>query len=455
MSRARRSTERKPVVRASTKNGASKAPKLRELPFGPDLTIHTTRLANGLEVVMLVDRVAPIVSYQSWFRIGSRHEKPGKTGLAHLFEHLMFKGTKKYEQGQFDRLFELQGGEVNAATWTDWTCYYENVPKAALPLAIELEADRLQNLDLNEKQVLSERDVVANERRFSVDDDVGSKASETLYSTAFKKHPYRWPTIGWMADIEAFNLGDCERFYRTYYAPNNAILVVVGDFDLQATLERIEEAYGDVAPAKIPTAARVLEPAQRRERRRTIALPTDTVKVTIGYRAVPYGTSEYAALSLLNEVLCGGRSSRLRWRLVTEQEVASEVSGGVAPFAEGGLHDFFLDAREGRAASTLLRLFDKEIARVRKKRVPNDELEKAKSRVELAFLTSLETAGGKADQIGFDATVLGDPAAAFRTLESYRAVTTDDVLRAAQRYLAPERRSVVIVEPREATGDED
>jgi zinc protease len=443
----RRSTERRPIARRSTRNGASKTPKPREHAFGPDLTILTTRLSNGLGVVMLVDRVAPIVSYQSWFRIGSRHEKPGKTGLAHLFEHLMFKGTKKYGPGQFDRLFELQGGEVNAATWTDWTCYYENVPKAALPLAIELEADRLSNLDLSKEQVLAERDVVANERRFSVDDDVGSKASETLYSTAFQRHPYRWPTIGWMADIEAFNLDDCERFYRTYYAPNNASVVVVGDFDAAATLERIEAAYGALPRSKIPRAVRVAEPEQRRERRKTIALATDTVKVTIGYRAVPYGTDEYAALSLLNEVLCGGRSSRLRWKLVTEQEVAAEVSGGVAPFAEGGLHDFFLDAREGRAASTLLRLFDKEIARVRNKRVPNDELEKAKSRVELAFLTSLETAGGKADQVGFDATVLDDPAAAFRTLERYRAVTSDDLLDVARRYLAPERRSIVIVEP--------
>ena len=187
--------------------------------------------ATGLTVLTLVDRSAPTVSYHTWFRVGSRHERPGKTGLAHLFEHLMFNETRNHPPGDFDRLMERAGAEANAATWTDWTYYYENAPRGALPLLIELEADRMGNLVLRGPQVSSEKEVVVNERKMRVDDDAEGKALELLYRSAFRRHPYRWPTIGWMEDIRAFTVEDCREFYRKHYAPSNATIVIAGDFN--------------------------------------------------------------------------------------------------------------------------------------------------------------------------------------------------------------------------------
>ena len=179
---------------------------VRDHAFGDALTLRRFRLGNGLTVLTLVDRSAPTVSYHTWFRVGSRHERPGKTGLAHLFEHLMFSETRNHPHGDFDRLMERAGAEANAATWTDWTCYYENAPRNALPLLIELEADRMSNLVLRVPQVTSEKEVVANERKLRVDDDVEGRALEMLYDNAFRRHPYRWPTIGWMKDIRGFTV---------------------------------------------------------------------------------------------------------------------------------------------------------------------------------------------------------------------------------------------------------
>src|ERR1700722_5751271 len=204
------------------------------------------RLGNGLTLLFLEDASAPVVSYFTWYCVGSRHERPGKTGLAHLFEHLMFNETATLKAGEFDRMLEENGAESNAATWVDWTYYYESLPADRFALAVKLESERMSRLVLRDPQVASEKEVVANERRFRVDDDVEGAASELLYKTAFTKHPYHWPTIGWMPDILGFTPEDCERFYRTYYAPNNAFLVVVGDVRELDVLREVRDAYGKI-----------------------------------------------------------------------------------------------------------------------------------------------------------------------------------------------------------------
>ena len=233
--------------------------------FG-DREIARYRMANGLKVLLLRDDAAKVVSYHTWFGVGSRHEKPGKTGLAHLFEHLMFNETTNLPAGEFDRTLEAAGGEVNAATWVDWTFYYENVPSSELPLVVRLEAERMQNLVLREPQVASEKEVVANERRYRVDDDVEGAVNEILYKTAFTRHPYHWPTIGWMADIEGFTTEDCEKFYAAYYAPNNAVVVAAGDLDEQALLAELQLRYGSIARGQMPTHLFEPEPQQEEER---------------------------------------------------------------------------------------------------------------------------------------------------------------------------------------------
>src|SRR3984957_17092287 len=213
------------------------------IAFGPSMRVERFVLGNGLRVLLLEDRTAPVVCLQTWFGVGSRHERPGKTGLAHLFEHLMFGETEETAHGAFDRLLEEAGAETNAATFLDWTYYHTNPPKDALPLAMKLEAGRIARLVLREPQVSSEKEVVSNERRQRVDDDVDGSVSELLYREAFTKHGYGWPTIGWMKDIEGFTTEDCVAFYRTYYAPNNATLVVVGDATAAHVLGLVQDHY--------------------------------------------------------------------------------------------------------------------------------------------------------------------------------------------------------------------
>ncbi|MEM9192770.1 MAG: pitrilysin family protein [Myxococcota bacterium] len=421
-----------------------------ELPaqeLAPGLPIRRFRAENGLRLYLLVDRSAPVVSYQTWFGVGSRHEQPGKTGLAHLFEHLMFKATKNYGPGEFDRLLEAAGAETNAATWTDWTCYYENLPARKLPVAVALESDRMQHLVLNDEQVASEREVVANERRYTVDDDVEGTVGERLYAMAFERHPYRWPTIGWMEDIHGFTVEDCLGFYDRYYSPANASLVVVGDVDEEETLALIGDAYGHIQKGAVPNGVATGEPVQSEERRARLEQPTDTAKLSVGYRGVEYGHFDHAVVTVLNEILCGGRSSRLFRRFVTDGELATEASASIAPFRDPGLYDFWVSARPGIAPDQLLEVLDEELAKLRSDGVLPSELQKAKNRLELSFLSGLETASGKADQIGFSVAVLDQPAFPFVRLEEYRRVAAEDIRRVAETVLDDAHRSVLLVDP--------
>jgi zinc protease len=413
------------------------------------------RMQNGLKVLMLRDGSAPVASYHTWFGVGSRHEKPGKTGLAHLFEHLMFNETEGLKPGEFDRLLEAAGGEVNAATWVDWTFYYENVPSSELPLVIRLEALRMSKLVLREPQVKSEKDVVANERRYRVEDDVEGSVNELLYKTAFIKHPYHWPTIGWMEDIQGFTTEDCEKFYATYYAPNNATVVVVGDIDEEATLALLQEHYGNLAASTIPAHESVTEPVQTEERVLEIDKPTPTEKLLLGYRGPALGEADFATITVLNEVLFGGKSSRLYRALISEGELASDARGSLSPFREPGLYEIWVSVREGRTAREALAIVERALSLLGTQLVSAAELDKAKNRIELGFLHGMETASGKAEQIGFYETSLGDAARIFAQLEAYRAVTSEAILELAKRVLVPSRRTTLIVHPNgEVTDDE-
>lgn len=417
------------------------------VPFGTGAAVARYRLSNGLRVLLLVDKSAPVVSYHTWFGVGSRHEKPGKTGLAHLFEHLMFNETESLKAGEFDRKLEENGAESNAATWVDWTFYHESLPADRLALAIKLEADRMAHLVLRSPQVTSEKEVVANERRYRVDDDVEGTASELLYKTAFTKHPYSWPTIGWMEDIQNFTPEDCEAFYRTYYAPNNASVVVVGDLREKDALTRIRDAYGPIPSSVIPPEDFVPEPPQMEARRVELKKETGTEKLFIGYHGPALGDAEHAPLSVLSEVLFGGRASRVYRALVLDAELTSDVRGWVSTFRDPGLFELHATARPGVAADAVLKILDRELERVRTDVVTEDELVRAKARLELGLLQSFETASGKAETIGFYETVLGDPAAAFRKLSEYRRVTASDLRAAARRVLRDDARTIIHVIP--------
>jgi zinc protease len=412
-----------------------------------DASVLRYTLGNGLTILLLKDRSAPVCAYFTWFSVGSRHEKEGKTGLAHLFEHLMFNETETFKAGEFDRKLEESGAESNAATWVDWTYYHEAVPKDRLALAVQLESERMARLVLREPQVKSEKEVVANERRYRVDDDVEGSANELLYKTAFQKHSYHWPTIGWMEDIQGFTPEDCERFYRTYYAPNNATVVVVGDFHEEKLLALVQKAYGPLPRATIPPDDSQPEPPQLEPRDLTIAKPTPTEKLLVGYHGPALGDADHIPLTVLNEVLFGGRASRLYRALVVDSETCIETRGWVSTFADGGLYEMSGTAREGKTTGDILAILDREIARAVADVVTEDELARAKARLELSLLQSLETMSGKAEQIGFYETVLGDPAAAFRRLEGYRRTTASDLRKAARRYVSGGGRTLIRVVP--------
>ena len=431
-----------------------------EAQIGRGVTARRFRLGNGLGVITAVDRRAPIVALQTWYRVGSRHERPGATGMAHLFEHLMFGATASLPAGEFDRLVERTGGESNAATWVDWTYYRLSLPARDLALGIQLESGRMQHLVLEPDPVEAERDVVTNERRERVEDDVDGWLDEQLMAHAFTEHPYRWPTIGWMEDIRALPLPEIRAFYRTWYAPNNATLVCVGEIDEAAVLDLVARSYGELPPAVLPQVPRVREPEQTRERVVRAPKPIATDRLLIGYKAPGQDEPDWATLEIVATLLAGCPSARLYRRLVIEGEAASSVDAQLTPFRDPSLLRLAVTAARGHGADEILAAIDRELAAMAEQPPRRAEVEKAKAIAETDFWTSLVDVDGKAEAIGHYEAALGDFRKVNTIAERLAAVTHDDVARCVRTYLRSERRTVVIAEPEspdagEAGGDGD
>jgi zinc protease len=425
------------------------------LGFGALLRVEIFRLGNGLRLLLCEDHSAPVLAYHTWYRVGSRHEREGKTGLAHLFEHLMFNEVEGMAHGELDRRIEEAGGETNASTWLDWTHYTIMLPADRLDLAIDIESRRMSRLVLQDPQVTSEREVAANERRYRVEDDVEGAVSEVLWANAYQKHTYRTPTIGWMQDILGLTTADCLEFYKTYYAPNNATVVVTGDASEASVLPLFAAAYGPIPSSQVPAEDTWPEPPQTAERRLELTKPTKSEKLAIGYHAPAFGDADHLAVTLLGEVLFGGRASRVHRRLVRDLEVASEVRVFVGPFRDPGLFEVSATARTGHDADAVLAALDEELGRMHTELVSEEELERARARVELGLLASLETVDGKASTLGFYDTLLGRATAAFERLEALRRLTASDLRRAARRVLRNEQRTVVIVRASPSDGDSE
>jgi len=425
-----------------------------EHPFALDgkggtarLVVRHHRLPNGLELLLVRDPIAPIFAYQTWFRVGSRHERDGITGIAHLFEHLMFNQTESHPPGEFDRLIEMAGGDTNAATWADWTYYRDNLPASELRLAVELESDRMAHLVLGDKQVESEREVVANERRFRVEDDVDGFLSEEMFRIAFTVHPYHWPTIGWMRDIQAITIDDCRQFYRTYYAPNNATVVLVGDFDEAAALDLIGQHYGKIPSSQIPPDRAPAEPEQTAERRAVYRKPVMSDKLRMAWKAPPVTDPDHVRLEVLSEILFGGNSSRLQRKLVSDGEIAASVSAAATPFRDVGLYEIGLSLQRGKASAEAEAVIVEELERLKREPPSMEELVVAQTRLETRFVRDLRPSGGKAEGLGHFHTTFGDYRALFRLYDGYRSVTADEISAVAARVFDDRRRTVIIAEP--------
>jgi len=410
-----------------------------------EVKAHT--LPNGLRVRLLPERSAPTVSYYTFFQVGSRNEKLGTTGISHLFEHMMFNGAAKYGPKEFDRVLESRGGHSNAYTSNDVTAYYEDFAPDALETVIDLESDRMRSLRLTADSLEQEREVVKEERRLRTENSIFGLMEEQLEALVFLAHPYRWPVIGWMDDIERISRDDCEAFFRTYYAPDNAAVYVVGDMDPDATLALVARHYSDIPAGPRPAPVAQGEPSQRGERRAVVRYPAQAPALLAGWRGPAARSPDSAALDVLQVCLAVGESSRLRRRLVQDEEVAVSVSIGWGWRIDPGVFLAFAELGPRVKSARAEAILWEEIDRVATKGVSGAEVRRAQALLRSSVLHELATHHGVAHALGQAEALLGDWREAGRALEHYAAVGPRDVRRVAAEYLDPTRRCVVALEP--------
>jgi len=412
--------------------------------YALDVTEHT--LKNGLKVLLLEDQKAPTATFQIWYRVGSRDENVGKTGLSHLLEHMMFKGTEKYGPKTFSQTIKRAGGVDNAFTSKEYTGYFQLLAsdRIALPL---LEADRMRNLVLTKESVLSERDVVMEERRLRYEDDPQRLVFEKVMALAFLNHPYRWPVIGWMSDLKSLNPDDLNAHYRTYYAPNNAVIIVVGDIKKEEMLAKIKEEFGDIpAGPPIPQVA-IEEEEQRGERRFFLRKEAELPFIISAYKVPDLKHEDSFALEVLGSILSDGKSSRLYQNLVYDQQIALSAWAGY----EGFYKDPFLfltgaTAASGRQIEDVEKAINNEIEKIKKAAPSEIEVQRAKNQIEASFIMGQDSIYMQARMIGtFE--MIGGWQLWERYLEGIRKVTPGDVSRVAEKYLIPDTRTTGILIP--------
>ena len=418
-----------------------------EPPRAADAVVAVT-LDNGLRVLLLEDHRSPIVTVQTWYRVGSRNEARGATGIAHFLEHLMFRGTARYGPGEFARLVERNGGQDNAFTSQDVTSYYVNLAADRLDLVLDLEADRMHNLLLDAKIIASEREVVIEERRTRTEDDPGGALGEEVSAIAFRAHPYGQPIIGWPTDLTRITPEEIRTFYRTYYVPNNALLVMVGDFKASEVLAKVRAKFGALPRGAEPPPVLAVEPPQSSERRLTVRRPAELPIVYLGYPVPNQKSPDAAALELLSVILSGGRTSRLYRDLVHERQLALEAGGDYSYFSlDPNLFWFWATPLPGQTAETLEKELLGHMERLKREPVSDLELTRAKNQIESAFVFQEDSIHRRASLLArFE--LIGGYARRDDYLASIRAVSAADLQRVAAAYFQDDRKNVGILLPR-------
>jgi zinc protease len=411
--------------------------------------VEKYKLSNGLTVVLHEDHSVPLISYQTWFRVGSKNEEPGHTGLAHLFEHMMFRGAKRYTGEQFDTILQASGATNNAFTTSDYTGYYENLPSSKLELVIDIESDRMQNLKIDADTLKAELQVVTEERRMRVDNNPTGLLREALFGTAFRVHPYKWPVIGYMKDLEPANVTAeiAQAFHKMYYAPNNATVVVAGDFDSSQAKKLIEKYYGEIPSQEIVNRPRSAEPVQTAPRSQFLTKPVQTTQFVLAYRTPRNGEDESYALDLLANIMGEGDSSRLHHRLVYKDGSAASVGTYNQTMQEAGLFQIYVTMKPGVNYTKAERAVMGELWRPRNLLVSDAELQKAKNQVMKQYVDGLKTVHGRAEALALNETLYGDYSMLFKDLDRYNKVTKEQVLAAAKKYLGPEKATLVVLKP--------
>ena len=415
--------------------------------------VTETTLPNGLKVLLVEEPKAPVVTVQIWYKAGARNEPLGKGGLAHMMEHMMFKGTPKTGPKQFSIIVQRNGGQDNAHTARDAAAYYEDFAADRVNLGLELEADRMVNVLFEEKEFLPERDVVYEERRLRVEDQPSVTLGEVMRAVAFLAHPYGRPTIGWPSEIKGWTLQDAMQFYKTYYAPNTATLIVAGDIKKDEVLKKVTELFGSIPRGPEPPALVIPEEPPQIGERRIFVRKEAELPIFFAVHHVPNLTHpDSAPLSILTYVLGGGESARLHKKVVYELQLASYAGADYNPvYKDPFLFGLSAGPLPGKTAEEVERAIVAEVERVQNEPITDRELQKAKNQIEAEFVFAQ-------DSVHMLANLLGayESAASWKLLTTYvdgiRKVTAADVQRVAKQYIGPDNRTVAILIPTKLGG---
>ena len=414
---------------------------------------ETHVLDNGLQVILHQDRTAPLVAVHLMYHVGSKDERRGRTGFAHLFEHLLFQGSDHVARDGHFRMIQDAGGTLNGSTWFDRTNYFETVPANELDLALWLESDRMGFFKggITQEKLDNQRDVVKNERLQSYENRPYGLAFETVLATGFADgHPYRHPTIGYMEDLDKASLEDVHEFFDLHYGPNNAVLVLAGDIDLLRALARVDHWFGGIPPRETPPRVEVPSPLGRGESRTTLPDRVHVPRVYLMYHSPSFNNPDFEATDVLTYLLADGKSSRLRRSLVYEQQVAASVQAFTWPTESVGMLFVVATARPGVSPEQLEAAIHGELDRVLAEGVRTGELEGALNRARLALVAELNGVGDRADALAHAATLRGEPEYVNEAFARYAAVRQEDVERIAESVIRTDRLTAVSVVPEDS-----
>ncbi len=409
--------------------------------------VKTTTLKNGMKILVQEDHSIPNIALYIFYRIGSRNERPGTTGLSHFFEHMMFNGAKKYGPGMFDRTMEDAGGSNNAYTNNDLTVYQDWFPRSALELIFDLEADRIRDLSFDPQVIESERGVVASERRTSVDSNNFGILFEQLNATAFNAHPYQWPVVGWMVDIEKWKMEDLRSHFEMGYSPSNATMVVVGDITAEEIFRLAQKYIEPIRSHAPPPPVTTREPEQLGEKRVVVRKFAQLPILMIGYHTPESANSDYYAIQVLQTILFAGQSSRMYQRLVDKDQIALFVNGGSGLSLDPSLFRVTAQPKVGIAPEKLEQAIYEEFDRVKTQGVTDQEMEKAKNILLANFYRQVRTISDRANLLGSYEVYIGDYRKLFTAAEDYNRVTKADLQRVAQKYFTDRNRTVATLIP--------
>jgi zinc protease len=438
-----------PAGAAALQDSQAAAPDASTAVAPPPFEYERVRLPNGLTVIFHQDHSTPIVHVQLWYHVGSKDERPGRTGFAHLFEHMMFKGSKNVEPEQHTSMISSVGGRANAYTTEDTTVYWQTVPSHFLPLVLWMEADRMATLRVDERTFINEREVVKEERRMRIENQPYGRLNEIIYSHAFTTHPYRHPVIGSMEDLEAATIEDVREFYRTYYVPANATMVVAGDFDMAQAQEMVTRYFGRIpkaeheVPRDIPR-----EPPQTTERRVVVEEPWPLPAVVVAHHITYDGHPDAYPLHIVSKVLSDGQSSRIYRRLVYDTGLALTAFGGGNIIEHPNLFYAVALVNPGQSVAEVERALIAELEKLKADGITDRELQRAKNQFARDYIIGRESLQQKATHLAHAEVLHADIETADGEFHIFQSITREEVQRVANTYFTPETRLVLHVMPR-------